>query len=81
MQASAEHVEKRTGRWARVTPIDDTSCLLEMDAVHPGWAAFGLGVVDAPFTLEEATPEVLAVLRLWSARFTEAAEGCSASPD
>ena len=55
------------------------SCLLEMDAVHPGWAAFGLGVVDAPFTLEEATPEVLAVLRLWSARFTEAAEGAAQS--
>lgn len=75
VQAAAEQVEKRTGRWARVTPVDDSSCLLEMDAVHPGWAAFGLGVVDAPFTLEEATPEVLAVLRLWSARFTEAADG------
>ena len=73
VHAPAEQVERRTGRWARVTPIDATSCLLEMDAVHPGWAAFGLGVVDAPLTLEEATPEVLEVLRLWAARFSEAA--------
>ena len=44
-----------------------------MDAVNPQWAAFGLGVIDAPFTLEESTPALSAMLADWSGRFTAAA--------
>ena len=80
VQAPAEEVEPRTGRWARVTPIDGTSCLLEMDAVNPQWAAFGLGVIDAPFTLEEAPPELRTALTQWASRFTAAAAGTAAGP-
>jgi predicted DNA-binding transcriptional regulator YafY len=72
VQAPADQVEPRTGRWGRVTPIDDTSCRLEMDAVNPYWAAFGLGAIAAPFTLEESTPELRALLVDWSVRFASA---------
>jgi hypothetical protein len=72
VQAPADQVEPRTGRWGRVTPIDDTSCRLEMDAVNPHWAAFGLGAIAAPFTLEESTPELRALLVDWSVRFASA---------
>ena len=43
-----------------------------MDAVNPQWAAFGLGVIKAPFTFEETTPELAALLVEWSARFATA---------
>jgi hypothetical protein len=42
-----------------------------MEALDPRWAAFGLGVVEAPFTIEQASPEVRAVLADWSARFAD----------
>jgi predicted DNA-binding transcriptional regulator YafY len=67
-----EEVEPRTGRWARLSRVDDHTCRIEMDAVDARWAAFGLGVIGAPFTLEEATPELRSVLADWSARFTAA---------
>jgi predicted DNA-binding transcriptional regulator YafY len=73
VHAPASEVEPRIGRWGRVTAIDETSCRLEMDALDPRWAAFGLGVVDAPFTIEEAAPEVRHLLADWSQRFGAAA--------
>jgi hypothetical protein len=74
VQAPASVVEPRTGRWATVTPVDDSTCRVEMDAVNPGWAAFGLGVLEAPFTLEVATPELRTALTQWATRFTAAVD-------
>ena len=45
-------------RWATVTAVDARSCRVRW-TVDPRWAAFGLGVLEAPFTIEEAPPEVL----------------------
>jgi predicted DNA-binding transcriptional regulator YafY len=73
VHAPAGEVRPRIGRWGTVSEVDDTSCLLEMEALDPRWAAFGLGAVQAPFTLEEASPEVRAVLTDWSERFSRAA--------
>jgi predicted DNA-binding transcriptional regulator YafY len=72
VHAPLEEVEPRSGRWAKVTAVDADSCRIEMDAVDPRWAAFGLGVIGAPFSLEEASPELRALLTDWSARFTTA---------
>ena len=72
VDAPLEEVAPRTGQWAKVTAVDASSCRIEMDAVDPRWAAFGLGVIGAPVTLEEATPELRALLTDWSARFTTA---------
>jgi predicted DNA-binding transcriptional regulator YafY len=74
VQAPASVIEPRTGRWATVTAVDDSSCRVEMDAVNPGWAAFGLGVLEAPFTIEVATPELRTALTQWAAHFTAAVE-------
>jgi predicted DNA-binding transcriptional regulator YafY len=72
VHAPAEEVAPRIGRWGRLTPVDEHTCRLEMDAVDVRWAAFGLGVIDAPFTLEEATPQLRATLADWSQRFAAA---------
>ena len=72
VHAPAAQVEPRTGPWATLTPVDEHSCRVEMEALEPRWAIFGLGVIGAPFTIEEATPEVRAELADWSARFAAA---------
>jgi predicted DNA-binding transcriptional regulator YafY len=74
VRAPAGEVEPRIGRWARVTAVDEDSCRLEMDALDPRWAAFGLGVVEAPFTIEDAAPEVTALLADWGERFGAATQ-------
>jgi predicted DNA-binding transcriptional regulator YafY len=74
VEAPAPLVETRTGRWATVTPVDEDTCRVEMDAVNPAWAAFGLGVIEAPFTLEAATPELRATLTAWATRFRAAVD-------
>ncbi len=73
VHAPADEVTPRVGRWGTVSAVDDGSCRLVMEALDARWAAFGLGVVAAPFTIEEAPPELLAVLADWSARFADAA--------
>jgi predicted DNA-binding transcriptional regulator YafY len=72
VHAPIDEVEPRTGRWGRLSVVDERTCRIEMDAVDPRWAAFGLGVIGAPFTLEEGTTELRAALADWSARFTAA---------
>jgi predicted DNA-binding transcriptional regulator YafY len=69
IQAPADEVRPRIGRWGAVTAVDEGSCLLVIEALDPRWAAFGLGVVGAPFTLEQAAPDVVAVLDDWADRF------------
>ena len=68
--APAERVESRVGRWATVEPLGDGECRVTMQATDPRWAIFGLGVLDAPFTLEEAPDEFRAQLTTWAERFS-----------
>ena len=71
VQAPAEQVEQRTGRWATVTPVDDNTCRVEMDAVQPA-----VGGVRAGRPRGAVHPRgghargARAALRLWAARFT-----------
>lgn len=71
-QAPAAHVEARVGRWATVEAVGEHECRVTMQATDPRWAAFGLGVLDAPFTLEEAPQELVAMLESWAQRFAAA---------
>ena len=71
-QAPAAHVEARVGRWATVEAVGEHECRVTMQATDPRWAVFGLGVLDAPFTLEEAPQELVAMLEAWAQRFAAA---------
>ena len=73
VDAPKEDVEEQISRWATVTAIDARTCRVEMDGRQARWAAFGLGVLEAPFTVEAAPPEVLDLLARWGERFTTAA--------
>jgi hypothetical protein len=47
-------------------------CRVSMQATDLRWAIFGLGVLDAPFLLEEAPDELRAQLSAWAERFSAA---------
>jgi predicted DNA-binding transcriptional regulator YafY len=68
--APAQQVQSRVGRWATVEPLGDGECRVTMQATDPRWAIFGLGVLDAPFTLEEAPDELRSQLTTWAERFS-----------
>ena len=72
VQAPAATVEPRIGPWATLIPLDDQTCRVEMDARDARWAAFGLGVIGAPFTITSAGAAVRAELADWAERFTAA---------
>src|SRR6476646_257151 len=52
VDASAAEVEARIGRWATVTAVDAGTCRIQMEGRQAHWAVFGLGVLEAPFTIE-----------------------------
>ena len=69
VQAPASVVESRIGRWARVFPIDDATCRVEMDADILDWPAFALAMTGEPFTVL-GPPEFLDHTKTWARRFT-----------
>ena len=73
VHAPKEQVDEHLARWATVTSVDASTCRVEMDGRQARWAAFGLGVLEAPFTIEEAPEEVLELLGRWGERFSSAA--------
>jgi len=72
VQARPEDVEPRVGRWATVESVGDDECRVTMQARDPRWAIFGLGVLETPFSLEEAPDELRAQLAAWADRFASA---------
>lgn len=75
VRAPASVVEERIGRWAQVTPVDEGTCRVEMDASQPQWPIFGFGVVGAPFEVEDAPEAFHAMLRDWAGRLSAASRG------
>lgn len=71
--AAAEVIEPRIGRWARVSAVDGASCRVRMEVSDPRWAIFGIGVLEAPATVESASPRIASALREWSQRLTATA--------
>lgn len=78
VHAPAPHVQASTGDWAEVTPIDDTTCRLRMNANSLDWPLVALGGLDAEFTVVEP-PELIERLGSWADRFGRAAEAAGAA--
>jgi predicted DNA-binding transcriptional regulator YafY len=73
IDAPAAVVHERVGRWANVEPIDESRCRLRMRTENLDWAAAGLGMLGAGFTVL-APPELRDRIGAWAARFSAAAE-------
>ncbi|MGY1603899.1 helix-turn-helix transcriptional regulator [Geodermatophilus sp. SYSU D00815] len=71
VEAPAEEVRHRIGRWATVEPEGPGRCRVRLDADELTWAATGLALTGAPFTA--VSPELRHHLHELARRFTEAA--------
>jgi predicted DNA-binding transcriptional regulator YafY len=73
VQAPADEVRRRIGRWATVEELGEERCRVRMEPDDLSWPALALGMVGAEFTVV-SPPELRALLQEWSARFARAAE-------
>lgn len=71
VQAPAETVRERIGRWCTVEEIDADRCRLRMTTDSLDWPIFALGVLDADFRIVEP-PELTERVQGWAARFSRA---------
>ena len=71
VEAPAEVVRERIGRWASVSEISATRCRVRMTADALEWPILGLGMVGADFQVV-APPELIDWVRDWGARFSRA---------
>lgn len=71
VEAPADVVVGRIGRWSSVTPLGRDRCRIEMDADVLDWPALALGMVGAPFHVI-GPPEFVAHVQDWGRRFTAA---------
>lgn len=71
VHAPASVVEQRIGQWARVVPIDDARCRIEMDADLLDWPCLALARTGEPFTIL-GPPEFVQHAKDWARRFTKA---------
>jgi predicted DNA-binding transcriptional regulator YafY len=68
IDAPAASVRGRLGRWATVEALDEGHCRLRMRVDNLDWAAAGLALLGAEFTLV-APPEVIRHVRALGTRF------------
>lgn len=68
IEATAETVHERIGRWCTTEPLDAGRCRISMTADSLDWPTMALGVVDADFRILEP-PELIARVRNWAERF------------
>jgi len=71
VQAPAEAVRQRIGRWVTVEPVDATRCLIRMTADSLDWPTMALGAVGADFRVV-SPPELLDRVHDWGRRFSRA---------
>lgn len=72
VSAPAAEVEQRIGRWTTVTDLGDGRCRVEAEARELGFLLLGMGLVGAPFAVEEADAEVREAMESWATRFAAA---------
>jgi predicted DNA-binding transcriptional regulator YafY len=72
VQASADQVRQRIGRYCIVESRDETSCRVTMQADQLEWPAHAMGIVGAEFEVV-GPPAFAELLREWSGRFGRAA--------
>lgn len=75
VEAPASDVEKRIGRWTKVKDLGAGRCRVTGEARDIGFLLLGMGLVGAPFTIEEAGPEVREAMASWATRFAAAGDG------
>jgi predicted DNA-binding transcriptional regulator YafY len=71
VEAPAELVRERIGRWASVAEISVGRCRVRMAADQLEWPVMGLGMVGADFQVI-SPPELIDWMRDWGARFSRA---------
>jgi predicted DNA-binding transcriptional regulator YafY len=77
IEAPAEVIRERIGRWATVSPDGPDRCLVTMTPPdNSDWAVFALGIAGADFQVL-SPPELAETIADWGARFTRATR----SPD
>src|SRR5438067_1446586 len=74
VEAPAEVVRERIGRWASVSEISASRCRVRMTADALEWPVLGLGMVGAEFQVI-SPPELIDWMRDWGARFSRAGQG------
>ena len=79
VEAPAEVVRERIGRWASVSEISASRCRVRMTADALEWPILGLGMVGAEFQVI-SPPELTDRMRDWGARFSRAARGSGPRP-
>jgi len=78
VEAPAEVVRERIGRWASVSEISATRCRVRMTADMLEWPVMGLGMTGADFQVI-SPPELIDWMRDWGARFSRAGQGSQGS--
>jgi len=73
VEAPAEMVRERIGRWASVAEISVSRCRVRMTADALEWPVMGLGMVGADFQVI-SPPELIDWMRDWGARFSRAGQ-------
>jgi len=71
VDAPAETVHERIGRWCTIEPLDAARCRISMTTDSLDWPAMALGAVDADFRILEP-PELITHVRNWADRFGRA---------
>ena len=74
VEAPADLVAARVGRWAVVRPRTATTCTLTMDADTLDWPLLALGSVGAEFSVVRP-PELATLAAEWAGRFLRAGAG------
>jgi len=74
VEAPAEAVRERIGRWASVSEIGASRCRVLMTADMLEWPIMGLGLTGADFQVI-SPPELIEWVRDWGARFSRAGQG------
>ena len=72
VERDAAECERRIGRYGRVEAVDEGRCRVSMEGVGAHWVVFGLGILEAGFRVEEASPAVREALAGWGERLVSA---------
>ena len=72
VERDAVECERRIGRYGRVEAVDEGRCRVSMEGVGAHWVVFGLGILEAGFRVEEASPAVREALAGWGERLVSA---------
>ncbi|MBF6350937.1 YafY family transcriptional regulator [Nocardia flavorosea] len=79
VEAPAEAVRERIGRWGSVQAVDAGRCRVSMTTDSLDWPTMALGSLEAEFEVIEP-PELITQIREWGERFSRANAGPGERP-